>query len=397
MVVLLNKYTDFLEDIVLKHSDRNFGLDIARCVAILLVVFAHSLPFISKYSDNFRIFNICGFLGVEIFFVLSGFLIGQIIIKSVLTDSKEMYRSLKVFYVSRWLRTLPSYYLIVIILIVFNRPFVWTNLLFIQNFNVNDLTFFPVSWSLTIEEWFYLLIPLIMVILSKYIFKDTKKSFFFTCILVILGSLALRFFVVYKFNVPYDLGIRKQIYLRLDGIMFGVLFAGVKTYYNKLYTKLAKSKFMLHTGLLFFVFTVICSFNGIGQDANISLYKRTLFFTFSSISCIFIVVWLEQSKLINSISTKSKILKSITFISKISYSLYLIHHSIIMVFLHYNETIDSVTKSTGLMLVSVLISILLALIMYKYFESPIMNYRKKLISNMNNNGVESKDKLSISN
>ena len=100
---------------------RNLGLDILRSVAIGLVLMAHSLTFFFRWTrlDLDASYYVLGFLGVELFFVLSGFLIGRILIEDVLPE--RSWRSLGRFYIRRWLRTLPPYYLVLFLLPV-DRP-----------------------------------------------------------------------------------------------------------------------------------------------------------------------------------------------------------------------------------------------------------------------------------
>ena len=95
---------------------RNLGLDILRSVAIGLVLVAHALSFFTRWTafDLNALYYVLGFLGVELFFALSGFLIGRILIETVL--SERTWPSLRRFYVRRWLRTLPPYYLVLAVL-----------------------------------------------------------------------------------------------------------------------------------------------------------------------------------------------------------------------------------------------------------------------------------------
>ncbi len=88
-------------------NERIFGLDLLRTIAILLVVLAHGNLIVMDKLPYFPDFSIVD--GVNLFFVLSGFLIGSIIIKSL-----EKYginkASIIIFWKRRWFRTLPNYY-----------------------------------------------------------------------------------------------------------------------------------------------------------------------------------------------------------------------------------------------------------------------------------------------
>lgn len=93
---------------------RIIGLDITRSVAILLVMFCHSSCFYTINNNCMEyIFTFAGVWGVELFFALSGFLIGGIIIKNIVNVSYEdVLKEIKIFWIRRWFRTLPLYYLI---------------------------------------------------------------------------------------------------------------------------------------------------------------------------------------------------------------------------------------------------------------------------------------------
>jgi len=92
-------------------KQRIFGLDLMRAVAILLVVFSHITWIVPNAKGLIpNLMSIAGVYGVEIFFVLSGFLIGRIVYRIY---SSEDFGFSKVFYfwIRRWFRTLPNYYL----------------------------------------------------------------------------------------------------------------------------------------------------------------------------------------------------------------------------------------------------------------------------------------------
>jgi peptidoglycan/LPS O-acetylase OafA/YrhL len=150
------------------HSGgRVFGLDLLRAAAIMMVICAHGFVVLyPHFGEPLGIFGHGGFYGVELFFVLSGFLIGQILIRA----GADLARAGNVvfFYVRRWFRTLPLFFLFLIVNVVFERMFrahavgaaeALTHGFFLRNFSAFQMTFFPESWSLAIEEWFYLLFP----------------------------------------------------------------------------------------------------------------------------------------------------------------------------------------------------------------------------------------------
>ena len=115
--IFYKKYTNI-------KTQRIFGLDLLRAIAILAVLFAHTAYFLSPVAavplfkntiDGFIIFvSPLGVLGVELFFVLSGFLVGGILIRSYLSTADFGYADVKLFLQRRWWRTLPAYWFILI-------------------------------------------------------------------------------------------------------------------------------------------------------------------------------------------------------------------------------------------------------------------------------------------
>ena len=114
-----NKLTSIL--LLNKINNRIYGLDILRTMAILFVVIGHGgiyLPDSVKTIIDYFILD-----GVSLFFVLSGFLIGQIIIKTFEENSIN-YKTMIGFWLKRWFRTLPNYYLF-LFLFIFILPLVF--------------------------------------------------------------------------------------------------------------------------------------------------------------------------------------------------------------------------------------------------------------------------------
>jgi peptidoglycan/LPS O-acetylase OafA/YrhL len=164
----------------IKH-DRLYGLDILRFLAILFVMIEHGnnlLP--QKYFSTLNLFV---FDGVSLFFVLSGFLIGEILIKEF-ENNNISFKVIIKFWKRRWFRTLPNYFSVLIILILLQ--FLFANnfpvrsiskyFIFSQNLYYPQSSFFPESWCLSVEEWFYLLTTVI-ILFAVYIFNLQKKIY----------------------------------------------------------------------------------------------------------------------------------------------------------------------------------------------------------------------------
>ena len=97
------------------NVSRNPWLDLCRALAILLVLLSHGRVFLRDALPWAEVLRFGGFMGVELFFVLSGFLIGGILLR---VSRQPGTAWLRVFYVRRWLRTLPNYYLFLLLTVV---------------------------------------------------------------------------------------------------------------------------------------------------------------------------------------------------------------------------------------------------------------------------------------
>ena len=142
---------------------RNFSLDCFRALAIILVFTGHSI--LSFGSPELLAPLQFGGTGVDLFFVLSGWLIGnQLLIEKKRFGDIQITR----FWIRRWMRTMPAYYAVLSVTILQlyltkdNFTFPWPHIFFLQNY-FGDLNVFFVSWSLSVEEQFYLFIAPLFV------------------------------------------------------------------------------------------------------------------------------------------------------------------------------------------------------------------------------------------
>lgn len=280
-----------------KMTNRNIGLDLMRSMAIIMVLIAHSGGMFHSENSIFgegmwRLF-IFGVYGVELFFVLSGFLIGRILIKMLtsekIADCRDIIWFLRKFWVRRWFRTIPLYLLMLVVnclLFCFisgvenlkSIP-LWRYFFFLQSYNPVSSGFFPESWSLSVEEWFYLVVPIILVVAYKK-FKNIPL----TIIMVVLFVMSMRIiYVLYigSENVSWDSDIRKNTFLRLDSLGIGMMFAYVfskKANVFRLFFSLP-SLFLGLVGILINMFLFVYT-----PEFMNTLYAKTLFLDITSIS-----------------------------------------------------------------------------------------------------------------
>ncbi|MBI4947150.1 MAG: acyltransferase [Bacteroidetes bacterium] len=342
-------------------KERSVGLDLVRSIAILLVLFSHS---VMQTVSGVPI----GMIGVEIFFVLSGFLIGQILVKDFMNGItlKGLFR----FWIRRWMRTLPIYYIIILLKFIIidsslgGKIFVY--FFFLQN-NFIGIDFYPVSWSLVIEEWFYLLLPIGILIFFKKGISDRKEKFIVFLVACIIVINIARFLWVLYSNRSFG-GIFANVPFRLDSLLTGVLAAAVKIIFPSVYKNRWQNKYTLMSGLFLFIILVSAfGYSCMHLNVNSLLWTRTVWFFLISFSFALMIPYIDYSftRKVNFLT------KAITWVSLISYSLYLLHPFIYQYAPRTgNLIIDFIIVHTLLFVVCTL--------SYRYIEKPVMNLREKI-------------------
>lgn len=366
------------------YSKRIFGLDLMRAVAILCVVFSHALWIFPNAQGPLKdLLSLMGVLGVEIFFVLSGFLIGGILYRSMVlkTPTKAV---IKHFWIRRWFRTLPNYYLILLvnisIVLIIGRELpdtLWQYFFFVQNFASAMDIFFTESWSLPIEEIAYLLAPLLIFVLLRFGKKENpKKSFLWATMLVLVFFMATKF--VYHFvrssSDMYDWSehLKTVSIYRIDAIFYGFLGVYMAINFKALWKRYA----LLFAGLGALILLLL-NF-GIPYVGWFIEYKPVFWNVFylpiNSIAILCFVPWLSGWK-----TTNTWFRFGITRISLISYSMYLLHYSVILQLLNYFFPISemSALDKTIYVVVYLLSSVVLSYVLYRVFEKPMMDLRDK--------------------
>ncbi|WP_276134950.1 acyltransferase family protein [Polluticoccus soli] len=364
-------------------SKRIYGLDILRAAAILFVMQSHSLTYLEPIF-NVHYYWLFILDGVSIFFVLSGFLIGGILIKTI-DNNEASPGNLWQFWIRRWFRTLPNYFLILLMLLPAYRyafgQFPDKALQFFsftQNFASPHPDFFGEAWSLSVEEWFYLLVPAGLFLLTA-LAKAPKRLTILSWICFVLVSITCyRLYTnlahpEYFANHTWDRYIRKTVLTRMDSIMFGVLGAYLCYYFPKLWNARKNALFIAGILLLF--------------GARIMGTLSDFYYQHFDLSVQAIGVLLLLPKL-RSISTgKGPAFRFLSFISVISYSMYLLNFTIVQKVL-----IAGILKVTGANMQSSVAACLLAYtlfwsltiglayLLYRFYERPMMNLRERFAS-----------------
>ena len=242
------------------------GLDLMRAIAIVWVMLFHfrfmiTMPHVLYWPARY------GWMGVDLFFVLSGYLIGSQLMRPYLKGSAP---SLSGFYFRRAFRILPAY--LTVLALYFAVPGyreapgispAWQFLTFTENFRINyavDQAFSHV-WSLCVEEHFYLVLPLLILVLMR-------KPRFGKALALIAGILAFGVFIrgyIYLHQLkPLLLAGDENFYLfyveriyyptdtRLDGLLVGVVLACIRSFRPVWWQKMMARGYLLAiSGLVF--------------------------------------------------------------------------------------------------------------------------------------------------
>lgn len=350
-----------------------------RATAILLVVFSHCIWFFPSLDGvPFTVLNYAGLFGVEIFFVLSGFLIGKILYRIYVLEEFSNNSMIK-FWKRRWLRTLPNYYLILVVNIGLGAFYYndlpndfWRYFLFIQNFSFEQSSFFYESWSLSIEEFAYILGPLILISITLIFKKYSKKSLFlFMISFVILIFVGTKVYYNYTHEndsmLIWTTNLKSVVIYRIDAIYFGMLAAYISINYYKLWNK-HKVLFLI---LGLFIFISFNMFVSLDKGDNMLIWN-VIFLPINTIS-----IGLSLPFLSNFHLNKGVFFRTITYISLLSYAIYLTHYSLVLkLFQRHISNEMSFSNKLMSILVYLIITFLISFILFLYYERPLMNWKQ---------------------
>ena len=386
----------------LSAGKRVFGLDVMRALAILIVVDAHSTVALKEYYDGAFWHHLLPD-GVELFFVLSGFLIGGILIRTYEKNGRFDGGLLLNFWTRRWFRTLPNYYLVLTGLIALAVGRAWRSglhhslpakdelikyYLFLQNFARYVPDFFPETWSLAIEEWSYITLPLILWALHTLMpARWPRQRIVLTAILlIIVGTNIGRFVAAVLTPISAgELGFRGIVVTRLDAISYGVLAAYVKHYFPSFWTNDRTRSRLAVIGLILIVLTsftasiiILKYYVQAGIYPAYVFYKRTFYFPVIGLSMALVVPYMDGWRTATGLWARFGIARLITHVSLISYSMYLLNLTPIMLTLL--ERFPTTSAAVGWTKVGVFwgLTLVVSTLLFAYFEKPVTELRERL-------------------
>jgi len=352
------------------------GLDIVRALAITLVVVAHgallAAPAIS-FSLRSQLLYLGGYTGVELFFALSGFLIVGGLLRQLDTRPVLDGRAVITFWQRRWWRTLPNYAVFLslnatLFAAWFQTPTPGAHyILFLQNLAWPHPSAMPEAWSLAVEEWFYLLMPLLLMLSLKFLPQPRKAVPLLLALWVVVGALA-RFAVAYLMEPEWDVGIRKIALLRLDAIAWGGLAA------CWLHYRPAQAKRAAYPCYWLGVFGLLASsiWLAVGVTHRFQpLMAYVGLFTLTGASAALCLPWAAQWR-----PRRVRFMPPITWLSRISYSLYLTHFSFALPLMQL-PIVAAYMALPWRLLGYVIISLVAAYAAYRLIETPALALRDR--------------------
>ncbi|MGQ0442146.1 MAG: acyltransferase family protein [Methylophilaceae bacterium] len=395
----------------------NFApIDGIRALSIILVLVYHTFLVYDIANPNETVASIMvhlggawtwawnGDKGVDVFFVMSGFLISGILFKQY---TKEGHLNLKNFYIRRYLRLTPAYYFMLTIywlLSANNSNAIWANYLYVSNFLDYQHQAAGWTWSLAVEEQFYFIYPLILMAVFKW-----AKHLGWVLLALLFASIAVNTALVLNdellrttpssviysygdfyhhfFTVLYD-----DLYTRFGGLVVGCLAAYAMHFHQAKLAQVTNSNFGLAMTLLGVSLVVFfMAFPAFSHEYDAYQTLHVLYYIFNhtlfalGVGILIIAMLLQQHLIANVF----RWFFSLSFwypIASLSYSLYLIHLVVMVIvipaILHLTISMPvAYPWSMGQILLygfimSTLLSLAISALMYLLIEKPIMNLRR---------------------
>src|SRR6476660_3401512 len=371
-----------------QDRERQPGLDLLRALAIIVVVVYHAG--IMGFPMPGRVHR-WGWIGVDLFFVLSGYLIGGQLL-AALARGNEIH--LGRFFARRALRIMPAYFVILAIYFLLpslreypdmSQP-LWKFLLSVQNIALHGGTAFSHAWSLAVEDQFYLALPFLLL----FLYRRPRAAIIVPC-LIVVGGIALRGFLATQ-NPSIDGGVsfrgfQAWIYYptwtRLDPLVYGVVLAAIERFRPNWWQRLVNCALWLWLpGLGLIVYALY-----LGETKNVTVVACVWQFPLIAVGMAAILVCAVSPRL----PLCRVAIPGAAFIASIAYSAYLIQKLVINRVEQFctNHSID-LTSVPALLGVELCVYIA-ATILFLSIERPFLLLRRSLAPPVERGSRESRE------
>ena len=336
-------------------KSRNASIDVYRGIAILLVVLFHFEHLVSV-----------GFIGVDLFFVISGYLVSKALLKEIDKGQKINWKS---FFIKRATKILPSYYFFIFAGTILARLLLLESnpdqvipfnelpryLFFYLNYNMTFSWSFELAWSLCVEEHFYIFLVLVFLLLSVIALRQKRLSFLKILLFAFIG-ISILFKILGHF---YDWDTYSATHMRMDALFLGVLLS-----FQEINEKIIKVNSIPYALIGFLILTIaIGLFYTTLED---SFFRESLFHTLIPISFYCIIR--------GTLFSKFKGLKFLRVLAYYSYNWYLWHA--IVGFLIINKLNLPIYYALPLYLIA---TFAVAVFTTKIVEEPILKTRTRIM------------------
>jgi peptidoglycan/LPS O-acetylase OafA/YrhL len=356
------------------NRERQPGLDLLRALAIIVVVVYHAG--IMGFPLPGRVHRF-GWVGVDLFFVLSGYLIGGQLLAPL---ARDQLINLGRFFARRALRIMPAYFVVLAIYFLLpswreypemSQP-LWKFLLSVQNIALHGGTAFSHAWSLAVEDQFYLGLPFLLL----FLYARPRAAIIVPC-LIVFGGILLRTFLAYQnlgeSGVSFR-GFQAWIYYptwtRLDPLVFGVVVAAIEKFRPQWWKRLTNSAIWLWLPALALIVYALY----IGETDHITVTASIWQFPVIALGMAGLLICAVSPRL----PLRRVAIPGAAFIASIAYSAYLIQklviHGVGQFCTNHNITLTSAPALLGVELCVYAAATLLFFLV----ERPLLQLRKRL-------------------
>ena len=357
-----------------QDRERQPGLDLLRALAIIVVVIYHAGIMGFPIPGRVRRW---GWIGVDLFFVLSGYLIGGQLLAPL---ARKQPVNLKRFFARRALRIMPAYFVVLAIYIFlpawreYPEMYPWWKFLFsVQNIGLHGGTAFSHAWSLAVEDQFYLTLPFILIFVNRW--RWTPWTIPCT---IFLGGILLRTFLAYSHPAEvsgvafrdFQAWIYYPTWTRLDPLVFGVAVAAIEKFRPQWWKRLTNSAIWLWLpGLALIVYAL-----WLGEGDYLTVAFAVWQFPLLAFGFAALLVCAQSDRL----PLRHVRIPGVAFIASIAYSAYLVQKLVIHAVSEFCYAHDvDLTSAPALIGVQVCVYAA-ATILFFAIERPFLQLRKRL-------------------
>jgi len=362
---------------------RNKSLDVLRGIAVLLVLSAHA-----KLPTNF------GWVGVDLFFVLSGFLISGLLFTEY---KKRSAINLRRFFLRRGLKIYPAFYVLLLFTLIYQwryhllAPWQWYiyELAYIQNYTP---IIWDHTWSLAVEEHFYVLLPLFLLLLihrnsqHRDPFQLIPRAFLFLAAACLAIRLVCSHWVHFS-DVSSWRWLYATTHSRIDSLFFGV-FLGYLLHFQPAYLEriFSSTRSRMLLALASATFLAPCLFLPINSSFMLTVGLTLLYLGFGIVLLLSLKRQHTRSPVRQSLSAVGSVL---AYVGVYSYSIYLWHLPVLVLGMHIFPRFLHVRMGilSGVF-VYFLLSIVCGILMAKLVEFPVLRFRDRFFPSSSNSYQE---------